>query len=370
MYTIFLLKRGLNYKGVALVDGFYMISSALLDYPSGGLADRYGRGLIAALGCLSLSLGLLYYSVSRSLYQFLFSEFLAAIGTALYSGALIAWLVDLLKKEGRMKELATILGKARLLSLLVSAVGAFIGGVMADYRIELPFVAGAISGFSAFLIALLFARDRGESIETKEQGYIDILRRGMIILIRTKTLIMLTASAFFITLAIPSFNLTWAPYMEELGASKRLLGFTSFLFMITAGLGGYTGGLLTRYLGYRRVVICSLMFMSSSLALLTIVSNLYAFIAIALLYEIGFGAIGPTLNAWINEYVPSRERATVISLRRTLMLPFSALGMAIMGILSDLWSPRIAYLFSSIAVALSLPYILKAQEKKTKDKAK
>ena len=83
VYAVFLIERGLDYKGVALEDGFYMTTSALLDYPPGGLADRYGRGRITALACLSFGLGLLSYSFSRTLPQLLLSELLAALGSAL-----------------------------------------------------------------------------------------------------------------------------------------------------------------------------------------------------------------------------------------------------------------------------------------------
>ncbi len=360
---IFLLERGLDYKGVALVDGFYMVSSALLDYPTGGLADRYGRGLVAALGCLFFGLGLLSYSLSTGLLQFLFSEFLAAIGSALYSGALLAWLVDSLKEEGRQRELADVLGKARILSLAVSAVGGFVGGLLAERRLEIPFVIGAAFCFTAFTIALLYTRGRGEAPRSGRVSYTMLLKRGARVLLSTRPLILLTLGSSLIALAVPSFNLTWAPQMESLGASKWLLGVASSVFMATAGLSGYAGGRLAKLLGYRRVAVASLASMSAAFALLTLVNDPYAFIAVGLLYEVGFGSLGPVISAWINEFIPSGERATVISLRRTLLLPFSALGMAAMGVLSDAWSPRLAYAFGAVMATLALLVYSRAPEK-------
>lgn len=74
VYVIFLLESGLDYRAVALVDGFYVVTSALLDFPTGGLADKYGRGRISSLGCLLVGLGLLSYSLSDALPEFLLSE--------------------------------------------------------------------------------------------------------------------------------------------------------------------------------------------------------------------------------------------------------------------------------------------------------
>jgi len=359
VYVIFLIKRGLNYKGVALVDGFYMVSSALLDYPTGGLADKYGRGFITALGSLFLGLGLLSYGFSTTLCQFLFSEFLAAIGSALYSGAFIAWLVDSLKKEGRSQDLPIILSNTRILSQFISSLGAFIGGILAEYSLELPFILGAFISFSAFALTLFYAYDINKTYRVREIKYIDFLRKGLTILFKHKQLLLLTMGSFLISFSIPSFTLTWAPYMEYLGANKWLIGLASAIFMIVMGIGSYAGGRMAKWMGYRKTIMSSIMLISISFSLLILARDPYMFILISIFLEIGFGIMGPVLSAWINKYIPSEERATVVSLRRTLILPFTMLGMMTMGILSDLGSPRLTYIFVSIAIVLALPIYLK-----------
>ena len=293
VYVLFLIRRGLDYKGVALVDGFYMVSSALLDYPTGGLADKYGRGRIAALSCLFFGLGLLSYSFSRNLWMFLCSEFLAAVGAALYSGAFMAWLVDSLKAEGRGEELASILGSARILSLSVSVAGGFIGGFIAEHSLELPFAVGAISSFAAALFALLWTRGRGGVEEFRGGGYWEYLSRGARILIKSKPLILMTVGSILGSLGMPSFNLTWAPHMESMGANERLLGLASAVFMASMGVGSYMGGRLAERLGYRRAVILSLALMAASFLSLTSMFDPYTFIAAALPFKVGAGMINP-----------------------------------------------------------------------------
>lgn len=364
VYVVFLLERGLDYKGVALVDGLYMISSAILDYPTGGLADKYGRGRVTALACLFFGIGLAVYSFSRTLYQFLLAEFLAAIGSALYSGAFLAWLVDSLREEGESEKLSIILGNAGILSRFISIMGAFTGGLMAEYSLELPFAAGAISSFTASILALTLTRGRGEVVEAVERSYRELLMRGANILFKCKSLILLTVSSFIVSLCRPSFALTWAPYMRGLGAGKWLLGLTSSIFMATIGLGSYLGGRMTKLFGFKKSAIASILLTSLSYMSMTFANNPYTFILASIPFEIGFGMLTPTLDTWINNYIPSGERATVISLRRTLILPFNALGMTLMGILSDLESPRLAYIFSSITILAAIPVYMKVSEKR------
>jgi len=85
---------------------------------------------------------------------------------------------------------------------------------------------------------------------------------------------------------------------------------------------------------------------------------------VGLPYKTGFGFLKPALGAWINVYIPGEERATVISLKRTLLLPFSAAEIAAMGILSDLQSPRLAYLFGLSAILIAILVYVKVPEKK------
>ncbi len=362
IYVVFLLNRGLDYKGVALIDGFFSVSIALLDYPTGGIADKYGRGRTTALACLFLGLGLLSYSFSRNLYQFLFSEFLAAVGAALYSGAFTAWLVDSLKEENRDRDLSVVFGNAEVLSLIVSSTGSLIGGLVAEYSLELPFALGSLLCFTAVPIALILTRGRGEVYSKEERRYTDFLRSGIHVFLRNKPLILLTLATSLMALARPSFTLTWAPYMECLGAEKWLLGLTGSLFMAIMGLGSYMGGRLAVKLGYRLTSCISVVFISSSLLAILVANNPYVFIISSLPLEAGLGLMIPTMDAWINRYIPSRERATVISLRRTLIIPFRVLGTAAMGILSDLESPRLAYIFAFAVNLLALPLYIKVKD--------
>ena len=359
VYVVFLLHKGLNYKGVALVDGFFMVSTALLDYPTGGLADKYGRGPTTALACFFFGLGLFSYSLSTNLFHFLISEFLAAIGSALYSGSFLAWLVDSLKSEGRGEGLAAVLGWSRVLSLTVSMVGGVVGGVMAEHKLELPFLVGACWAFAAGILTLVLTKGRGELKGRKERKYLDFLKEGLKVLFAQKALMMITFGSFFVALGIPNFTLTWAPYMESLGAGRWLLGAASSFLIGGMGLGSYLGGRLPKRLGYKATILLSTASMALSFSSLTLVNDPLAFLFLSLPFEIGFGAMTPALNAWLNEYIPSEERATVISLRRTLTLPFSALGIGLMGALSDLASPRLAYVAGLGALTMAFLVYMK-----------
>lgn len=248
--------------------------------------------------------------MSRTLYEFLFSEFLAAIGAALYSGAFTAWLVDALKEENRSEDLSVILGTGGSLSWLIGVIRAFIGGLIAEYSLRIPFIMGAFSCFVSALIAFYWTRGRGESPAVKgKRDYFSLLKDGASTLFRNKPLLWLTIGGFLTAASVPSFTLTWAPYMEMLGAEEWLLGLASSIFMATAGLANYLGGRIAKRLGYKKTTIASLTLFASTFALLQLVDNPYLFILAGLPFEIGFGFLRPAIGAWITStYLARKER--------------------------------------------------------------
>jgi len=146
-------------------------------------------------------------------------------------------------------------------------------------------------------IALILTRGRGEVYSREERRYTDFLRSCIHVFLRNKPLILLTLATSLMALARPSFTLTWAPYMECLGAEKWLLGPTGSLFMAIMGLGSYMGGRLAVKLGYRLTSCVSVVFISSSLLAIMVASNPYVFIISSLPLEAGLGLMIPTMDA-------------------------------------------------------------------------
>jgi len=353
VYVIFLLSRGLNFKQVAIVDGFYMIMSALIDFPTGGMADKFGRGVLASLGNLFLALGLLTYSMSRNFTQFLLSEGLAAVGFAFYSGALEAWVVDSLKKCGREHEVPKVFGTTGLLSYVVMAVSGFIGGVIAELGQEKAFLAGAAVAFSGSLFVILtVGRGRADAHNAKKRAYLSYLRRGLKATFSNSILKRLLIVLGFMVLAIPSFTLTWAPRLKEFGGQMWLLGATSSIFFASVGLAQYVGGAISGKFGFKMASFVGLLLIPLSFLLMAISPSSLYFIGSALLFEVGYGLRTPSIRAWFNEATPSEERATILSLRSTILRPLSLAGMGIMGVITDKYGVSMTHLCGFL---ISLP---------------
>lgn len=357
IYVIFLLSKGLDYRGVAFVDGCYMVTVLLLGFFTGAFADRYGRKKACILGGISLALGLLAYSQSQCLLHFLFSEFLAGVGIAFYSGSMEAWIYDELKRRGRMEEASKIFGYGGGVSQGISILAAFLGGIVAELSMSIPFFLGFLMAFITSVIALFIMWENFGEEKLNRKIWLQ-LKAGFKAVKQDRMLIYLMLAIMLLALANPTFNLTWAPRLEELGGSKWFLGLTSSIFMATVGLSQIIGGKISEKIGPKTTMIMGCFLGLISFLCLSQASNPLLFLILALPFEVGLGLRFPAFKDWFNKIIPSQERATIIGFRGIIIRVAAILGMITMGFLCDFMGILSAYTWAAIIYLNSLLVLL------------
>ncbi len=96
--TLFWQDNGLSLLEVMILQSIFSIATVLLEFPSGVLADRYGKRKVLITASLMSFVGLALYCVADDFYSFLAAERLLALWIALMSGADSALLYDSLKE--------------------------------------------------------------------------------------------------------------------------------------------------------------------------------------------------------------------------------------------------------------------------------
>ena len=124
------LSRGLTLADVGLVFLVHSLLVAVLELPTGGLADVVGRRpVLVASGVLHL-LSSLAYATAESLPGFLLAASLLAAGRALDSGPLEAWYVDAVHETDPGADVTPGLSRAGVADCLALAAGAVVGGAV------------------------------------------------------------------------------------------------------------------------------------------------------------------------------------------------------------------------------------------------
>lgn len=86
--TLWLKHIGLSFTQIGLAQSVSSFATLIVDFPTGGLADRYGRRLNYAFGVFLFGLGVLLIGISRSFSPILVGMLLGGVGGAFMSGTL------------------------------------------------------------------------------------------------------------------------------------------------------------------------------------------------------------------------------------------------------------------------------------------
>ena len=107
-----------------------MLSSALLELPTGILSDVVGRKKTIVLGTMASLISIILYSSVRNIFWLMAGAVFEGLSIALFSGNNEAFLYDHLKSAGREEEYKTFLGRISSMAHIALSVSTLAGSLM------------------------------------------------------------------------------------------------------------------------------------------------------------------------------------------------------------------------------------------------
>jgi len=158
--------------GVAsLVIVMHALGGLVAAVPSGFLVDRFGRRVILIVGPLLMALSSGLTALASSFSQLLAYRFIGGAAMEMWRQARLAMVADVGKQRQRGRQITGMVGTESSGRL----IGPAIGGVLATWSIQVPFVAHAILSLVAIVPSLFLLREsapglrRRVSSDAKEQ---------------------------------------------------------------------------------------------------------------------------------------------------------------------------------------------------------
>lgn len=139
--------RGLGLAAIGAIAAAHGITAAVLELPTGALADGLGRRRTLVAGGVTMTGALAVFAFATTLGGFVVAEALLAAGRALISGSLEAWFVDALREHPPAADLRRPLSRSAVAASGALAVGSLIAGV-----VPLAFAGLPASGDAAFIV--------------------------------------------------------------------------------------------------------------------------------------------------------------------------------------------------------------------------
>lgn len=383
--TLFLLDAGLDLFQVMIVNGAYSLGQMLFEVPTGVVADTIGRRASYALGIFTLFVSTALYVASArfgwGIGGFLFASVLLGLGYTFQTGAVDAWLVDALDHLEHVQVRSEVFARGGMVGGVTMLVGTLAGGFLGQANLMLPYVVRALILLVALVAVLVLMRDIGfeprplklsrfgaEARTIFDAGITHGWRSPVV---RPLMLVSAAQGTFMMF-----FFYSSQPYALELLGRTDLIwvaGVLTAMFGLTGVIGNLCVGPVTRT-SWGKSATRVLSVGALLLTLLTLVlgivgvatpsegntASFAVMVVVLALFGVVFGVVGPIRQAFINEHIPSGQRATVLSFDSFFGDAGGAIGQPGFGWLSRAASIPVSYLVGAAMVSLAVPFYRRA----------
>lgn len=305
--TVYLLQKGFSLSVISSVYAFALILNTLFEYPSGAIADYFGRKRIYALGMFFRGLQCLFYVLADSPLFLFVGAFFESIYSSLTSGSLEAWLKGVDDKKINYNHL---FGLCKMLSSIVSIGLLLITSLFIDLNLKELFLFCTLFYVGMMFFNLLLFEDNKGNQETilsyQEKTFKFYLKSKKMIEIS----IVLSIAYGFISI-----------YMLYFQAKGDLIGVSDHFYTLASSislLGGMISGYyLSKYNQEKSkwniilycfvgILFSFIFFLLSSNSIMLLVGNF--------IYGLSSSIIMPVFYSWMMDLLIDDNLATSISL--------------------------------------------------------
>lgn len=379
--VVYMQARGLDLLQVGLLTSLFALTVALLELPTGGLADAIGRKRVTLLAYTFLFAKDLIFLVAFSMPLFAAARLLNGIGRALSSGALDAWYIDRLHEADEKVDIQPFLARANTVSLFAIAVSSLLGGVVASLFPGLPqegtavftpismtFVTALlIQGVNLILVAV-FVKEAPREPTGQGWGLHEVpgnVRDAVTLSFSNPILRLSLGGAAVGGFTLASVETLWQPRFAELlndGAANNVI---FGALMTVAFLFGMAGSLLsvpvTRFFK-RRYALVGAGFAGLSGAFLLLLAFQAKPIGTALyfwLFYLARNVASSPLGKIQNDEIPAARRSSMLSVRSLVSYTGFFVGSMLLGVIADRASIGAAWVVAGALLLASTPLYMR-----------
>lgn len=340
--TLFYLANGLNQSQIALLLSAFMITFAVCEIPTGGLADTFGHKASIVWGIIFMALGTLITGLSSSFYLFLLAMIFSAVGFSLNSGAYSSIIHDILNKINKDNDFMKVqgrMGTCLLVGPLIS--GPFIS-LLYKYDIRAPFIVSFLFLLIAIIIMSL-VKWNFKGNKPSFESYFKKIKNGSNSVLKNKRIIGLIVVSIGLgfSRSLINQNIT-QPLIISYGIDVVLLGSIFAVISGSEALGSAFSHRLFEKVG-KNTSLLSIIFVSAILLMLISQINVAFGLLPLLLFMLVHTYRDNVITTLYRNETSNEERATMLStisfityIFIGLMLPFGGFGLDAFGIKSVL----------------------------------
>lgn len=353
IYIAFLASRTISKEQIGLLLTIYFVCLSIFDFPTGAIADKWGRKRTYLSGVGMYGCGLVLYGTSTKFELFAISEILLALGSAFMSGSLIAWYYSSLKKHGLTEEAKSIFGLVNASRTICGVLAGLLAYRLVSFDMAYPFLMGGIIMFVAVGSGLVVMEENHDN--TGNTSLYNVMKNALRISIHKKNIRYLLLGDAILSFALIYYIYSWQLlFIDELKIPARMLGILYIIGIFGSLFGNFLSGFLLKKSNSFKVSILSQSLILASYIGFALSQSLLFAILCVFIYNAGFGTYGPAFSIWLNEIIPDEARSSVLSLNSSLASIVAAAGSSFSGFIAAIYGIRSGFLVLTLPLALAI----------------
>jgi MFS family permease len=374
--TLFLLDAGLSNFEAFAANAFFTAGMVIFEIPTGVVADTVGRKASYLLGTITLSVTTaLYWMLWLWHAPFVWWAIVSALlglGFTFFSGAVDAWLVDALAFAKYAGSLEAVFGRGLVVTGISMFVGSVLGGIIAQATdLGVPFLLRAAVLAVMLVFAAIVMKDLGFTPDHSMRPFAatrNVLKQSIDHGLRKRSVRWVILSAPFASgVGIYAFY-ALQPYLLELYGDKTaysIAGLAAAILSLAQVAGGMLAPRIRRLFAKRTTTVIGASLVSILILVALGVTSLFWFaVAFLVIWGFVFAVAGPVRQAYLNDMIPSKQRATVLSFDSL----FGSLGgvfiQPALGRAADLWGYGTSLVIGGAVELIGIPFLFACRRQK------
>jgi len=357
---------GLNPLQLVLVGTLLEVVSFLFEVPTGIVADLYSRKLSVIIGVFLIGIG---FTIEGSIPTFaavLLAQVVWGIGFTFVSGAREAWIADEVGEEKAGKAFM----KGQQASQLGTFVGIAISMALASIDIRVPIILGGILySVQALFLVFFMPENNFSPTPIKERETLNSMKRtligGLKLIRESKVLLFVILTGMIFGMFSEGFDRLWTPYMlnsfvfPTIWNLKPVVWF-GIISMVATLLATIVTEVLSRKTDtYDHKSTVKALFVVNLLLTLGVVAFGFAGGFVAAIAAYWFASMfrearGPIYDAWTNQNLEPKVRATVFSMCSQANAMGQIVGGPILGIVASIFAIRTSIVVAGLVLIPTL----------------
>ena len=369
---------GLTPLQLVLVGTALEASAFLFEVPTGIVADLYSRRLSIIIGVFITGVAYLVQAVP-TFFAIAFSSALWGLGYTFTSGAHQAWIAD----EVGAENVGPVFLRAGQFGRAGGLVGIPVSVALASVSLQLPIVVGGLLflGLGALLIGVMPETGFAPTPKEERDTFRDMRRtlKGGLSLVRARpTLLDFALIGLFVGLYSEGYDRLWTAHLLENFTLPDFFGLDPVawfgLIRISASLLGIGANELVHRrldLNDERKTVRALQglyaFMVATLFVFALSRSFPLALGVLLAFNVCRGLTFPIQETWINQFIDSKVRATVLSFYSQVDALGQTSGGPVIGAVGNAFGLRAAISLASVILLPVFPLYQRTLRRKQSD---